>query len=80
MSCSVHDVIRFEKSGLPTAGIGTDGFMDEAEEQARLLGMPDYQMVWLPHPVATLDDEGIYALARKSAAEIVARLTGQTEG
>ena len=35
MSCSVHDVVRFEKSGLPTAGIGTDGFMDEAEEQAR---------------------------------------------
>ena len=77
MSCSVHDVVRFEKAGLPTAGVSTDGFIDEAEEQARLLGMPDYQMVWLPHPVATLDDEGIARLARESALGIIARLTGQ---
>lgn len=77
MSCSVHDVVRFEKAGLPTAAVSTDGFMDEAEEQARLLGMPDYRMVWLPHPVATLDEQGLERLARRSAAEIVARLTGQ---
>ena len=75
MSCSVHDVIRLEKSGIPTAAVATDAFYDEAVEQARLLAMPDYRVVWLPHPVAIVDEEGIRRLAREAAATIVARLT-----
>lgn len=75
MSCSVHDVIRLEKSGIPTAAVATDAFTDEAVEQARLLAMPDYRVVWLPHPVAIVDEEGIRRLAREAAATIVARLT-----
>ena len=75
MSCRVHDVIRFEKAGIPTVNIGTEAFVDEADEQSRLLGMPDYEMVWLPHPVATLDDDGMRELARRFAGQIVERLT-----
>lgn len=75
MSCSVHDVVRFEKAGIPAVNVGTDAFVDEAEEQSRLLGMPDYEMVWLPHPVATLDEVGVRELARRAADRIVAMLT-----
>ena len=75
MSCSVHDVIRLEKAGIPTAAIGTEAFVDEAVEQARLLAMPDYPMVWLPHPVAIVDEQGIRRLAREVATTIVERLT-----
>lgn len=75
MSCSVHDVVRLEKLGIPTAAIATDAFLDEAIDQARLLAMPDYPMVWLPHPVAIVDEEGIRRLAREAAARIVERLT-----
>jgi hypothetical protein len=75
VSCSVHDVIRFEKKGIPTVNIGTDAFIDEAEEQSRLLGMPDYETVWLPHPVAILTTEDIQALARETAERIVKKLT-----
>jgi hypothetical protein len=71
----VHDVIRFEKAGVPTVNVGTDAFIDEAEVQARLLGMPDYQMVWVPHPVAILDEAGVRALAREAAEQIVKLLT-----
>ena len=67
MSCSVHDVVRIEKAGLPAVNIGTDAFMDEADVQARLLGMPGYTMVWVPHPVAILSESEIRALARDSA-------------
>lgn len=77
MSCSVHDVVRFEKRGLPTANVGTEVFLDEALEQARVLGMPDYRMVWIPHPVATCSAEQMRALAREHAAGIVACLTGR---
>jgi hypothetical protein len=75
VSCSVHDVIRLEKAGIPTAAVATDAFLDEAVEQARLLAMPDYPMVWLPHPVAIVDEEGIRRLAREAADGIVRRLT-----
>jgi hypothetical protein len=71
----VHDVIRFEKAGVPTVNVGTDAFIDEAEEQARLLGMPDYRMVWVTHPVAILDEAGVRALARAAATRIVELLT-----
>ncbi|MFN2427737.1 MAG: hypothetical protein ABR587_14975 [Candidatus Binatia bacterium] len=75
MSCSVHDVVRLEKLGIPTAAVATEAFLDEALDQARLLAMPDYPMVWLPHPVAIIDEEGIRRLAREAAVRIVQRLT-----
>ncbi len=75
MSCSVHDVVRFEKAGIPTVNVGTEGFVDEGVEQARLLGMPDYEMVWVTHPVAVLDEDTIRALAREVAERIVAGIS-----
>jgi len=74
VSCSVHDVIRFEKNGVPTVNIGTDAFTDESEEQSRLLGMPDYETYWLPHPVAILATDDIHRLARDAAQRIVEKL------
>jgi len=63
VSCSVHDLVRLERRGVPTAGVGTIPFADEALEQARLLGMPDLRMVLVPHPVQLLDPEQLDALA-----------------
>jgi hypothetical protein len=63
VSCSVHDLVRLERRGIATAGIGTLPFADEALEQARLLGMPDLRMLLIPHPVQLLDPEELDALA-----------------
>ena len=63
MSCSVHDLVRLERRGIPTAGVGTLPFADEALEQARLLGMPDLRMLLIPHPVQLLSQEELDALA-----------------
>jgi hypothetical protein len=63
VSCSVHDLVRLERRGIATAGIGTLPFADEALEQARLLGMPDLRMLLIPHPVQLLDPEQLDALA-----------------
>jgi hypothetical protein len=63
VSCSVHDLVRLERRGIPTAGIGTLPFADEALEQARLLGMPDLRMVLVAHPVQLLDEAELDALA-----------------
>jgi len=75
VSCSVHDAVRLERLGIPTAAIGTEPFLDEALEQARLLGMPAYRMVLIPHPVQLLSTAELQAVADASLPQIVARLT-----
>ena len=75
MSCSVHDVVRIERRGVPTAAVGTAPFVDEALEQARLLGMPDYRMVLVPHPIQLLTTEELHRHADAAVDEIVERLT-----
>ena len=74
MSCSVHDVIRLERRGVATCAVGTEPFVDEALEQARLLGMPAYRMVYVPHPVQLLSDGELVAIADAAYPLIVARL------
>jgi hypothetical protein len=76
VSCSVHDLVRLERRGIPTAGVGTIPFADEALEQARLLGMPDLRMVLLPHPVQLLDPGQLDALADSAMSRVLALLHG----
>jgi hypothetical protein len=71
----VHDVVRLERRGIPTAAVGTAPFLDEALEQARLLGLPDYRMVLIPHPVQLLTQEELRVRADAAFDEIAARLT-----
>jgi hypothetical protein len=75
VSCSVHDAVRLERRGIPTAVVGTEPFLDEAIEQARVLGMPDYRTVLIPHPVQLLTDDELHARAERAFAAIEARLT-----
>jgi hypothetical protein len=67
-------MVRLERLGVPTAAVATAPFLDEALEQARVLGMPDYRMVYVPHPVQLLTLEELHALADAVFDEIVARL------
>jgi hypothetical protein len=73
-------MVRLEQAGMPTAAVATEPFLDEALEQARLLGMPDYRMVFVPHPVQLLSLAELHALADGVFDEIVARLTGAQRG
>ena len=76
MSCSVYDAVSLEGRGVPTVVVGTEPFVDEALEQARLLGMPGYRMVLVVHPVQLLDRSGVERLADGAFAAICARLEG----
>jgi hypothetical protein len=77
VSCSVHDAVRLERRGIPTAVVGTEPFLDEAIEQARVLGMPDLRIVTVPHPVQLLTHEQVGELADAALVDVVARLTGE---
>lgn len=67
-------MVRLERLGIPTAAVATEPFVDEALEQARLLGMPSYRMVYVPHPVQLLTDDELRASADLAFGEIVTRL------
>jgi hypothetical protein len=67
-------MVRLERLGIPTAAVATEPFLDEALEQARVLGMPDYRMVYVPHPVQLLTLVELHAHADAAFDEIVARL------
>lgn len=75
MSCSVHDLVRLERRGIPTAGIGTEPFVDEALLQARVLGMPDLRLAFVPHPVQLLTGAELASLAERVFPSVVALLT-----
>jgi len=68
-------MVELERRGLATAAVATEPFADEALEQARLLGMPDYRMVYVPHPVQLLSLEELHGYADRVFEEIVERLT-----
>jgi hypothetical protein len=67
-------MVRLERLGIATAAVATEPFLDEALEQARVLGMPDYRMVYVPHPVQLLTLEELHASADAVFEQIVARL------
>ena len=68
-------MVRLERRGIPTAAVATAPFVDEAVEQARLLGMPASRLVYVPHPIQLLSTAELHALADRALPEIVARLT-----
>jgi hypothetical protein len=68
-------MVRLERLGIATAAVATEPFIDEALEQARMLAMPAYRMVYVPHPVQLLSPGELDALADRAFAEIVSRLT-----
>ncbi len=68
-------MVELERRGLATAAVATEPFVDEALEQARLLGMPAYRMVYVPHPVQLLSPGELRGYADGAIVEIVARLT-----
>jgi hypothetical protein len=73
-------MVRLERLGIATAAVATEPFLDEALEQARVLGMPDYRMVYVPHPVQLLTLEELHALADAAFEQIVAQLVGPGDG
>lgn len=64
----------FEEQGIPTANVATTEFVEAARLQCKNLGIPSYEVVTVPHPVASLTKEEIRARAAAVIGTIVARL------
>ena len=67
----MHDGIRLEAAGVPTAVIVTSEFVHEAEVQRAALGLDAMRPVVITHPLSTLSDERILARGRQAAPQAV---------
>ena len=56
-----------ERLGVPAIAVMTDRFVTAAELMARVLGMPGYPFVIIPHPVSSATDERLRDMARIAA-------------
>jgi hypothetical protein len=76
----VHDGIHLDRAGVPAATICTDHFVATAQATAAVWGVPDYPVMYMPHPLSTRSDEDLQAQAQRLARQVVQiLLTGCVE-
>jgi hypothetical protein len=73
----LHDTIRLENLGIPAVPVATTEFITPARIQAGALGRPEFDAVYVPHPIQDQTPQQIQARADAVAQEIVRRLTRQ---
>ncbi len=67
----MHDGIHLDRAGIPAATICTDHFVNTAQATATVWGVPEYPVIYMPHPLSALSDEDIQAQAQKLVGQIV---------
>ena len=76
----MHDGIHLDRAGIPAATICTDHFVATAQATATVWGVPDYPVIYMPHPLSTLTEGEIQAQAQRLADQIVrVLLTGRVD-
>lgn len=60
---------------MPTVAVATHEFMTAARAQASALGRPDFDALYVEHPIQDQTKPEIEAKGEAALAEIVARLT-----
>ncbi|MBI3679976.1 MAG: hypothetical protein HY235_06215 [Acidobacteria bacterium] len=73
----MHDSIQLESLGIPAVAVATHEFRAAAGVQASLLGRPDFNPVFVLHPIQDQTREEIERKAEAALEEIVSRLTSQ---
>jgi hypothetical protein len=75
----LHDTTKLESLGVPAVSIATDVFVTAARAQASYLGRPDFDAVYVPHPIQDQTGPEIEARAESVVDEIVTRLMKSQE-
>ena len=74
------DVIFLERRGVPSAAICTEALRASADAMAAIQGAPGYRYAVVPHPVSSLDGDGLRAHARLAAPQVLEILRGAGGG
>jgi hypothetical protein len=71
----VHDSIFFEKAGIPVAAFATTEFANAGRAQADALGMPDFNLILVQHPIQPLTQDEVEQRADAVYDQLIAKLT-----
>ena len=71
----MHDIVDLETRGVPSMFIASDVFVQAAESQAKALGFPTVQRVFVPHPIQDRTDDEMCALANSAYDLVLEALT-----
>jgi len=63
-----------EKESIPAIAIVTDAFENTAREMAQLWGVPDFQFVSMPHPLANMTSDAIERASARLMDKVIALL------
>ena len=74
----MHDGVALETLGIPTATICTEEFTGAGETQARALGLPQYQLVVIAHPLTTMPRNEVTRQAQRAWEQIERVLLGKS--
>jgi len=70
------DGIVLERAGVPAVSICTDAFVVPARAMADVYGVPEFEFVTVPHPIASLGPAEIEANVGGVVGEVVRILVG----
>jgi hypothetical protein len=70
----LHDSTKIESLGIPAVTIATNEFKIAARAQAAALGRPDFDAVYVAHPIQDQTRQEIETRAENAIDEIVSRL------
>ena len=73
----MHDALTVEKAGKPAACICTEPFTNTARAVAKVRGIEEYPFAVVPHPVGTLETDGLMARARQALPQVLQILLGK---
>ena len=73
----MHDGIFFEKAGIPSAVFATTEFSNAALAQARALGLPDFKVILVEHPIQPLTPEEVHGRAEAVFSQMIEKVTGR---
>jgi hypothetical protein len=71
----VHDIVDFERRGIPSMFVASGEFVSAANAQSQSLGFPSVARVFTPHPIQDRTDDEMLAYADLVFDEIVAAVT-----
>jgi hypothetical protein len=71
----LHDTLKLETMGIAAVPVATHEFMTAARAQAAALGRPEFDAVYVRHPIQDQTKAEIEARADAVLEELAARLT-----
>ncbi len=68
------DGILLERAGIPAVSIVTEPFIPTGQAMAANWGLPHYQFIAMPHPIANLTEAELNVRADRLVEQVVAQV------